>query len=207
MTFMRDRMKLLDLFCGAGGASMGYHRAGFDVVGVDLRRERSYPFGFTRSDAMDFPLDGYDLIHASPPCQIFSKAQRLMEKDHIDFVAGIRQRLVDSGIPYVIENVVGAPLVDPILLCGSMFDLLTYRHRLFETSFKIAAPAHPKHTRRQTKMGRAPIEGEAIHVVGNFIGVEYAKKAMDIDWMSRRQIAQAIPPAYSEYIGREFLKI
>lgn len=198
-------MKLLDLFCGAGGAAWGYHLAGFtDITGVDILPQGKYPFRFIQADAMTFPLDGYDLIHASPPCQAYSKTYRINRLDHPRLIEPSRERLLDSGTPYVIENVEEAPLKDPVLLCGQMFGLMLYEHRLFETSFPVVQPEHPEHIMRQTKMGRPPRPDECMQVTGHFSGAEEGRKRMGIAWMSRDELAQAIPPAYTEYIGRQF---
>lgn len=198
------RPRLLDLFCCAGGCAMGYHRAGFDVVGVDINPQPRYPFEFHQADALAFVRDRgheFDAIHASPPCQAYSETHRLQRNDHPELVPLTRSALKRTGKPWVIENVQGAPLISPIELCGAMFGLKTYRHRLFETNFHAVAPEHPKHDAPQAKMGRPPKAGEFIHVVGNFSGVGYAKDAMGIDWMNRYEMAQAIPPAYTEYLG------
>jgi DNA (cytosine-5)-methyltransferase 1 len=197
--------RALDLFCGAGGASRGLADAGFEVYGVDIAKQPNYPFWFKRGDAMEADLSGYDFIWASPPCQAFTLAQRIQKNEHPDLIAPIRNRLIASGVPFVIENVPGAPLINPIELCGSMFGLRTYRHRLFECSFPIAQPAHPAHEAKTTKMGRKPKPGEFLHVVGNFSGVKEAKEAMGIDWMVRNEMSEAIPPAYSRYIAQQFL--
>jgi len=139
--------RLLDLFCGAGGASMGYHRAGFDVVGVDINPQPHYPFKFHQGDALTWPLNGFDAIHASPPCQAHSTMRKGLWKDreHPDLIDPIRQRLIRSGSVYVIENVEGARrlLIEPVKLCGTMFGLGTSegsqlrRHRYFECSFGL----------------------------------------------------------------------
>lgn len=200
-------MRLLDLCCGAGGAAMGYFRAGFtDIVGVDLHPQPHYPFQFIRADALTYPLEGFDAIHVSPPCQAFSNAQRIQGRSHPDLVVRLRVRLKASGKPYVIENVVGAPLHQPLTLCGQMFGLDLYRHRIFETSWLMHVPAHAAHDRPQTKMGRPPKPGEILQVVGNFSGVRQAKRAMGIDWMVRDELREAIPPAYTEFIGRQLLR-
>lgn len=204
------RPKALDLCCCAGGASMGLFRAGFDVVGVDIEPQRHYPerykngrMIFVQADALEYPLDGFDFIWASPPCQAHTLCQRIQGNDHPDIIAPIRERLKAAGVPYCIENVPGAPLIDPIELCGAMFPgLRVYRHRLFECSFPIAAPPHPDHIAPNRKMGRKPQPGDFMHVVGNFSGVQYAREAMGITWMKRDQLREAIPPAYAEYIGR-----
>ena len=137
--------RLLDLFCGAGGAAMGYHRAGFEVVGVDNRPQPNYPFEFWQRDALLVlrtcdPFD-FDAIHASPPCQAFTAYQRTCNVgDYPDLIAPVRELLKATGLPYVIENVHGAPLLESVVLCGSQFDLDVQRHRLFETNWPLDAP-------------------------------------------------------------------
>lgn len=211
-----NKPRVLDLFCCAGGASKGYHDAGFDVVGVDIDPQPHYPFKFFCEDALavlerllrggslgTYVLTDFDAIHASPPCQAFTHAQRIRDNEHPDLVAPTRVLLEEIGLPYVIENVPGAPLINPITLCGAMFPpLRTYRHRLFETNFPLPQPPEPPHVAPQVKMGRPAQEGEWIQVVGNFSGVAYAKKAMGIDWMVRDELKEAIPPAYAEWVGR-----
>lgn len=204
---MIKRPKALDLFCCAGGASMGLYRAGFDVVGVDIEPQPHYPFPFIQADAMSMSPRGFDFIWASPPCQAHTLAQRIRKNDHPELIPGTRAMLERSGAgAWVIENVPGAPLVNPVELCGAMFGLRVYRHRLFEASFPLTAPGHPEHIAPLRKMGRKPSPGDFMHVVGNFSGVEQAREAMGIDWMMRDELREAIPPAYSEYIGREALK-
>jgi DNA (cytosine-5)-methyltransferase 1 len=204
-----SRPRLLDLFSCAGGAGMGYHRAGFDVVGVDIDPQPNYPFEFHQDDALKYLLehhDQFDAFHASPPCQAWTKAQRIQGNTHPDFVAATRAAFELIGKPWVIENVEGAPLVDPIMLCGASFpELRTYRHRLFESNLTIFAPAHREHTAPLRKMGRRPEPGEFMHVVGHFSGVDLARQAMGIDWATRDELAEAIPPAYTEHIGRQLL--
>lgn len=199
-------MKVLDLFCGGGGAGMGLHLAGCEVIGVDINPQPKYPFKFIQADALTFDLKGYDFIWASPPCQAFTKAKNLQGNKHPDYVDIIRQRLKKSKKPYCIENVVGAPLINPLLLCGSSFGLKTYRHRIFETNFKTDKPSVCKHKYKQTKMGRPPKPNEFIQVVGNFSGVKFAQKAMGIEWLGQKELAQSIPPAYSKYIMEQYLK-
>lgn len=184
---------------------MGLHRSGFEVVGVDIEPQPHFPFEFHQADALTFPLDGFDFIWASPPCQAHSLCQRILDRDHPDLIEATRARLTAAGAPWCIENVPGAPLINPIELCGAMFGLRTYRHRLFECSFPVTAPAHPPHAAKTTKMGRPPKPGEFIHVVGNFSGVKEAREAMEIDWMPRDRMREAIPPAYSEHIARAAL--
>jgi DNA (cytosine-5)-methyltransferase 1 len=196
------KLRALDLFCCAGGASMGLHRAGFDVVGVDIRPQPRYPFEFHQADALEYPLDGFDFIWASPPCQAHTLAQRIQKNNHPDLIAPIRDRLIANGAPNTIENVPGAPLIDPVELCGAMFGLRTYRHRLFECSFHLLAPPHPPHIAPLRKMGRPVRPGEFMHIVGNFSGAALAREIMDMPWASRDELREAIPPAFSEFIGR-----
>ena len=147
--------KALDLFCCAGGASRGLADAGFEVIGVDIEPQPHYPYDFHRADAMTFELRWFDFIWASPPCQRYSRAQRIRDNDHPDLIERLRKRLIKSGKPYCIENVVGAPLINPVELCGAMFPgLSVYRHRLFETSFDLPQPIHPNHKAPLRKMGR-----------------------------------------------------
>lgn len=206
---------ILDLFCGAGGASRGYDLAGFNVAGVDIQTFKRYPYPFVQHDAIDM-LDIliesgmwklYDAIHASPPCQAFTQSRHVRpENEHPDLIAPVRERLDEIGLPYVIENVVGAPLKNPVMLCGAMFPgLRVYRHRLFETNWPLPQPDHPEHVAKITKMGRPPVEGEFMHVVGHFAGVKQAREAMGIDWMTRNELREAIPPAYTSWIAGHLL--
>ncbi len=209
--------RLLDMFCCAGGAAMGYHRAGFEVVGVDINPQPNYPFEFIQADALEFleglivygvgsPPYSFDAIHASPPCQAFSKARDLQGNDHPDLVAPTRYLLEQTGLPYVIENVVGAPLIDPVRIEGQMFhELNVHRPRLFETNWPLEVPFLIPPPPRQTKMGRPPRPGEAMHIVGHFSDVPAGQRAMGIDWMTQGELAQAIPPAYTEFIGHQLL--
>lgn len=200
-------LRLLDLFCKAGGASMGYHRAGFRVVGVDIEPQPRYPFEFHQHDAMTFPLDGFDVIHASPPCQRYSAINRGMKTSHKypDLVSAVRRRL--EGRMYVIENVVGAPLMQPITLCGSHFGLSSgnmwlRRHRWFELPVLLLAPSceHPN----GLSIGVYGNGTNKWHrdLLGRNITVAEQREAMGIDWMTRAELTQAIPPAYTEWIGR-----
>ena len=202
-------MKLLDLFCCQGGASKGYADAGFEVTGVDINPQPRYPYTFIQADALEY-LKGhgheYDAIHASPPCQRFSLAQRIQDREHPDLVEPTRRLLQLSGRPWVIENVEGAPLLDPVMLCGAMFGLHTYRHRLFEASFSLAAPPHPQHVAPVRKMGRPRQPGEFAHYVGNFSGVQEAREDMGMAWAGRDGLREAIPPAYSKFIGLQLMR-
>lgn len=201
--------RLLDLFCGAGGCSVGYHRAGFDVVGVDINPQPNYPFEFHRADALEFPLDGFDAIHASPPCQAFSLATLYhpgAKDNHPDLVDPTRQRLLESGLPFVMENVVGSPLRKDAVLCGEMFGLRVHRHRVFEIEgFLCMVPPHQPHRLRGADNNCHIEEGHTRIVAGNYSNHDDAKNAMGIDWMDRKELAQAIPPAYTELIGHQLM--
>jgi DNA (cytosine-5)-methyltransferase 1 len=204
----RNGPRILDLCCGAGGAALGYYLAGFEVTGVDIAAQPRYPFTFVQADALTFPLDGFDAVHASPPCQAWTLAQRIRRNGHPDLITPVRARVIAAGLPYVIENVPGAPLRDPVTLCGAMFaGLAVYRHREFETSFPLTAPAHPVHTAPLAKMGRPPRPGEFMHVVGNFSGAARARQAMGIGWMTRDELREAIPPAYTRHVGHALAKL
>jgi DNA (cytosine-5)-methyltransferase 1 len=210
------RPKLLDLFCGAGGAAAGYVRAGFDVVGVDINPQPRYPFEFIQADAMTYPLDGFDAIHASPPCQAFSAASNFgkVRERHADLLTPMRTRLIEwCGLPswdkpWVIENVIGAPLRG-VTLCGSMFSLGVLRHRRFESNLMILQPEHQKHVGGTTPLRhrRAHRAGEYLTVTSHFAQpLAQVQMAMDIDWMNHAEIAQAIPPAYTEFIGAQLIR-
>lgn len=203
--------RLLDLFCGAGGAAMGYHRAGFDeIVGVDINPQPHYPFTFIQADAMEFPLEGFDLIHASPPCQAYSRTRVIHpEIERPDLLPRTRTRLQASGIPWIIENVPGAPMKPKIILCGQMFELPIYRHRLFETSFPFRqSPQHPRHKERTTSAhgGAHYRTAKIITVAGYCSDTARARAALGTPWMSRDECNQAIPPAYTEYIGKQIIQ-
>lgn len=202
-------MRLLDLFCCEGGASTGYAQAGFEVVGVDIAPQPRYPFEFHQADALYYLMAHgaeFDAVHASPPCQAHTRAQKIQGNEHPDLLAPTRFVLELWGGPYVIENVPGAPLIEPVELCGSMFGLSTYRHRLFETNWDLAVPEHPAHVARTTKMGRAPVEGEFMHIVGNFSGVDKGREVMEMPWASRDGLREAIPPAYTRWIGAQLME-
>ena len=210
---------LLDLFCGAGGATKGYQRAGFYVIGVDSQPQPRYCGDeFVQADALTFPLDRADAIHASPPCQAYGNLRSLNPaKDYPRLIEPIRERLRAAGVPYVIENVPGAPLLEPVLLCGSMVGLPIRRHRLFECSFPVLRPScHHGVERPRFPVGLgSPTNairkrrGEVVLSKIAFVygSTRYAgdladrKAAMDIDWMTNRELTQAIPPAYTELLG------
>jgi DNA (cytosine-5)-methyltransferase 1 len=201
--------RAIDLFCGAGGASMGLHRAGFEVLGVDIKPMPRYPFLFLKADALCARVDEiafFDLAWASPPCQRFSVlAGREDLSNYPDLIVPIREKLIAAGIPYVIENVPGAPIRKDLMLCGSMFGLRSYRHRHFECSFPIAQPEHPKHVVRVNRRGENRREhwanGGFLTITGD-VGTYCGPEAMGIDWMSGDEMSEAVPPAYAEYIGR-----
>lgn len=202
-----EKPVLLDLFCGAGGCSWGYSLAGFRVIGVDLEPQPHYPFEFHCMDwTAGLERFGWaDAFAASPPCQSYSTTKGLGAGDHPRLIEPVRRALEWTGKPYIIENVVGAPLIDPVLLCGTMFGLRTYRHRLFEADAGtvLEVPEHPEHEARVAAMGRPIADGEFITVAGNFIGADDARIAMGIDWMTRDELAQAIPPAYTWHLGKQ----
>jgi DNA (cytosine-5)-methyltransferase 1 len=211
-------MRVLDLFCGGGGASMGYHQAGFEVVGVDNKIQKRYPFEFVLGDAFIegrklLESGGFDFVHASPPCQKYSDLQKRTGKEYPDLIGPVREMLQASGLPYVIENVDTAPLKNPIMLCGGMFKgLRVYRHRLFESNFRLEQPVHPKHTalvythdRRKNHYGRPLTDDMFVQVTGGGNAPVPAKRvAMGIDWMINKELNEAIPPAYTRYVGEQF---
>ena len=278
--------RLLDLFCGGGGAAWGYHLAGFDdIVGVDNRPQPHYPFRFEQGDALEcLAAHGqeYDAVHASPPCQAYSALKHLARGDHPKLIEDVRGALQATGRPYVIENVVGAPLHFPLMLCGSMFGLETdcgaqlRRHRLFESSVLLMAPGHCRHGEQRadtisacgdtphnprlwraeqrgmkpatisihgdpprdrrnrwgkkrtimvvgatprdpaaervkyktiTVTGSTPQQNAERNMIRETFSIEQARKAMGIDWrMPMRELSQAIPPAYTHWIGRQLMQ-
>ena len=202
--------KLLDLFCGGGGASFGYAQAGFAVHSVDLSPQPHYPFEYDQADALEYVRAyayQYDVIHASPPCQRYSAmtcCRPGRSAVYPDLIEPTRAMLKKIGKPWIIENVVGAPLIHPIMLCGTMFGLPLYRHRLFESSMTLTAPPHPKHVIRGSRAGHYR-PGEIISVCGNCTPIALARKAMGIDWMSRHELAESIPPAYTHHLGLQIM--
>lgn len=208
----------LDLFCCAGGAGRGLHDAGFDVIGVDIDPQPEYPFPCFALDALMYPLRyggppgvaGFDLVWASPPCQSYSPLNAYNKKDYPDLIAAVRAKLIASGISYVIENVPQAPLRDPVLLCGPMFGLKVYRHRAFEASFPIPQPEHHRHTALCARNGYLPTKERPFMSIHGGRHSEAWRKAaaaeLGVPWMKTiRQVCEAIPPAYSEHIGRAAL--
>lgn len=204
---------ILDLYCGAGGAARGYQLAGFHVTGVDCVPQPRYVGDrFIQGDAIQYlKLMGqhYDAIHASCPCQQYSLMSHVTEQhgNYPDLIAETRAELRKAGRPWVIENVMRAPLIvkNSITLCGEYFGLDLYRHRRFESGIRLHAPERPHlHTRPISPAGRWT-PGTIIEVVGNFSPVAEARRAMDIDWMRRSELAEAIPPAYTNFIGEQLL--
>jgi DNA (cytosine-5)-methyltransferase 1 len=208
--------RVLDLFCGAGGSAVGYSRAGFEVVGVDNRPQPNYPFRMSVRDALEV-ADTYtvDAIHASPPCQHFTKyrnAVKDISDRYEDLLEPTRELLQEIGLPYVIENVEGAPLHDPVMLCGSMFNLDVRRHRLFETNWPLQPPWQPcRHKlwspRFKSATGRKPNSRLTIEIGSWDEPVERQKRAMGVDWtITTRELSEAIPPAYTSFIGAQLMQ-
>jgi DNA (cytosine-5)-methyltransferase 1 len=207
---------IIDAFCGAGGCTRGYQRTGFKVLGVDMKEQPNYCGDeFVKCDALHFlrhiPAGVYVAIHASPPCQAYTTLRTLQgDREYPDLVGPTRGLLQATGLPYVIENVVGAPLENPVMLCGTMFTgLRVTRHRLFECSFRgVVVPEHKPHPLHYTRDKRKPHYGR-LDEMGAFVTVTgggncskaAAADAMGIDWMTKDELNQAIPPAYTEHIG------
>lgn len=210
---------LLDLFCGAGGAAMGYARAGFNVTGVDIRHQPRYPFRFIQADALEYATahgQRYHAIHASPPCKTHTALRPMSDPGHLSLVAATRLALERTRLPWVIENVPGAPLIEPRILCGTQFALGAWcadgrwrylkRHRLFESNWRGVALPHP-----------CPRPAPAIGVYGKgghgslkriwTANLAEARAALGCDWMTTRELSQAIPPAYTQHIGADLMSV
>lgn len=222
-----SRPRLLDLFCGAGGAAMGYHRAGFDVYGVDIQPQPRYPFTFWQRDVLDLPMDWleeFDVIHASPPCQAFTqmsarwRGKGTKADTHVDLLTPILGRLRSERIPWIVENVVGAKhkMRTDAMLHGGMFGLRVHRPRRFESNCPLTAH-YAKRTKQPIGVYGTKPDGRTTYRYrnnGNYKGksliraaksLEEAAEAMQIDWMTWPEIREAIPPAYTEYLGRQLL--
>jgi hypothetical protein len=213
--------RLLDLFCGAGGAGMGYHRAGFEVVGVDIKPQPHYPFEFIQADAMTYPLDGFDAIHASPPCQWYSDGTRAGKIGAQPLIEPTRARLAARGGAWVIENVHGAAehMSAGLMLCGSMFDLPVTRHRLFESPTYLWGPGqHDCRRMDLIRLGHPVPEAWASRRKGSYIDraysvtghsrgrgcIEFWQRLMGMPWaVTAHELTEAIPPAYTEWIGTQ----
>lgn len=231
---MADRPLLLDLFCGAGGAATGYYRAGFDVLGVDIKPQKRYPFAFSQDDAMSvlarlakgkvwraadgrrFRRRDFAVIHASPPCQRYSAASNIHGGDHHpDLVVPVRELLIASDRTYVIENVPRSPLRMAVNICGLALGLNVKRHRWFESNILLFGTECGDHSKdylivfgggargRAHQIGRTKKGGPIIH--RPTISVERAREAMGIDWMTRDELSQAVPPKYTEFLGKQLL--
>ena len=214
------RPSLLDLFSGAGGAARGYQKAGFCVLGIDVKPQPRYAgCRFHQADALEYLAEHgreFDAIHASPPCQGFSIASivhRNRGKKYADLIPPVRSALQKTGKIYVIENVPRAPLIDPVVLCGTMFGLGVFRHRLFESNRLIFVPEHYPHDGKIGNGKYYSVAGRSgrwkcwgvVHRNVSKGSVRQWRQAMGIDWMTGKEIAQAIPPAYTEFIGRQLL--
>jgi len=220
--------RLLDLFCGAGGATKGYQRAGFYVVGVDNRPQPRYCGDeFVLADALEYVArhgHEFDAIHASPPCQGYSALRCLpwlRDREYPMLIEACREALKVTGRPYVIENVERAPLLNGLTLCGRMFNLPVYRHRQFECSEILLSPGHAQHDvvigagrmlndRRKGSLNNGSAKGAwgkqiIVTVAGGQCRKDEAERALSIDWMQKSELMQAIPPAYTEYIGRQLM--
>lgn len=216
-----SRPLLLDLFCKAGGASVGYHRAGFDVVGIDIKPQLNYPFEFWQADALDvldwlttgrwqcYSRAEVAAIHASPPCQAWTAYRR--RPGHViqrpNLIPEVRELLKASGVPWVIENVPAAPLHHGVTLCGSMFELDIRRHRTFETSLAMLAPPcdHGNQARRFPSATNRTELRRTVEIGVWRIPLDVQQQAMGINWMTREELTEAIPPSYTEWIGTQLL--
>lgn len=211
---------LIDIGCCQGGAAAGYQRAGFYVIGVDTMPQPRYcGEEFIVADGIELlanlaalgtlKINGRWIrpaaVHTSWPCQGYTNAQRIQQREHPKLVEDGRVLLELTGLPYIQENVQGAPLKDPVTLCGTMFGLHTYRHRLFESNVTLTAPEHLEHNQQQIKMGRPVKDGDFYQAVGNFSNVAYARADMGVPWMNRDGIRECIPPAYTEHLGCQLM--
>ena len=206
-------LKLLDLFCGVGGASVGYAMAGFEVHGVDLKHGKRYPYTYTRADVLDVLRDTefinqFDVIHASPPCQTHSITKHLRNAQgkstsKVDLIPQTREALIASGKPYIIENVMGSPLIDPVMLCGSAFGLKVRRHRIFESNIKLTGTTcdHKAQGRPIGIYGSLRDEIPGGGKTAN--SIEEARAAMEMPWAIWTELVEAIPPAYTKYLGEQ----
>lgn len=213
-------LTILDAYCCSGGMGMGYYLAGFDVVGVDIDPQPNYPFPFVQADAVQFIREHgheFDAVHGSPPCQAYTPLNAYNHKTYPDLIAPTRDAMLSAGRPYVIENVEAAKseLMEPTLLCGPMFGLGVYRHRLFETSFGLTAPQHPAHTALCTRNGYLPTPERpfmSIHggkhsrawqnAAADAMGMPWIKVAPGGDnRLGIREVCEAIPPAYATWVG------
>jgi len=210
-------MRLLDLYCKAGGASRGYADAGFDVVGIDIKKQKRYPYEFIQADCLEIIKDldylrTFDVITASPPCQTHSRTKHLRDAqgkstDKVDLIPQTRQALIESGKPYVIENVPGAPLVDPVQFCGSSFGLKVRRYRLFESSIKIVGSICDHKTQGKPVGIYGSMRDEIPQGGHTAKSIEEARDVMGINWMIWGELVEAIPPRYTYEIGKQLLSV
>ncbi len=190
---------------------MGYHQAGFEVTGVDIKPQKNYPFHFNQGDALEFLHEYghyFDAIHASPPCQrhsAMSNCRPGLAEEYPDLIEPVRDALLEYNRPWVIENVPGSPLRNPITLCGQMFGLELYRHRLFEANIALQEPLHPDHVMPASKAGHWK-PGTVMSVSGHIAPIAKAREVMGIDWTNREELAEAIPPAYTKFVGDQFMQ-
>lgn len=216
------RPRLLDLFCCAGGAAKGYQRAGFDVWGVDIDHQPRYVGNhFVQGDAIQIAAQfilnwgyyGFAAIHASPPCQAHSDLQKQNKRYYRDWIPEVRTLLEASHLPYIIENVEGAPLRPDAVLCGTMFPgLRVLRHRVFESNIPLTTPEHGRHPlvfthdKRKAHYGKLDQDTSFVQVTGGGnCTIANAKAAMGIDWMTKEELNEALPPAYTEYLGKQLM--
>lgn len=203
--------RVLDLFCKAGGCTKGYQQAGAYVVGVDIEPQSNYCGDeFYQADALTFPLDGWEMIHASPPCQLFSRTGHLAAAQGNvtrsgDLLTPMLERLAPLSTPWVVENVEGAPMPNPVVLCGSMFGLKVRRHRQFSSN-RLILRMDCRHDLQGRPVGVYHVMGDKIPQGGRTAEtLEEAQEAMGIDWMIWDDLKEAIPPAYTEHIARQVL--
>ena len=210
-------MKLLDLYCGVGGASVGYHQAGFEIYGVDLKHGKRYPYTYLRADVLDVLTDEeyinqFDVIHASPPCQTHSITQHLRNAQgkttsKLDLIPETRAALIASGKPYIIENVPGSPLINPIQLCGSSFGLKVRRHRLFESNLSLIG-SECLHKEQGRPVGvYGSLRDDIPHGGKTADSIDQAREAMGISWAIWSELVEAIPPLYTSYLGNQIREL
>lgn len=236
-------MRLLDLFCCAGGAAVGYHRAGFTPYGVDINPQPNYPYAFHQGDvlevmrvlnaggAIDFThpcgrvewltLADFVLAHASPPCQAFSKTKTLHTNTHPDLVEPTRAALIETGLPYIIENVVGAPLLDPLVLCGTEFNMTApdvdglplklVRHRLFESNLPLTRAGTCNHDPKVLTAsiygaggGWTPEHRDSATRRGGYVPhTDVCRALLGVDWTTKHELSQVVPPRFTEHLGHQ----